>query len=271
MISEADQQVVDAWRNEPAPLLPTLHGFHDRDGYLSESAIRAVSECLKIPIAELWGTVTFYHHFSRHEPGKAAPRVCTGNVCCWKGGEALLEQLQAEGAEPMPCAGRCDEPIPVLWGDRVLVGDRKENLQHRESPLPVANPGGLEECVFAHIREAGRATLSGYVATGGYEGLRKALEGTPEELVAIITESKLAGRGGAGFPTGVKWKAVAEAPGDPKTIVCNADEGEPGCFKDRALMDHDPHALIEGMVLAAYATGASRGFIYLRYEYPETG
>ena len=92
----------------------------------------------------------------------------------------------------------------------------------------------------------------------------------PTEIVEVITESKLAGRGGAGFPTGLKWQAVAEAPGNPKTIVCNADEGEPGCFKDRAILDHDPHAVIEAMVLAAYATGATRGFIYLRYEYPET-
>ena len=86
----------------------------------------------------------------------------------------------------------------------------------------------------------------------------------------MVTDSGLAGRGGAGFPTGLKWKAVADAEGGPKTIVCNADEGEPGCFKDRCLMDYDPHALVEGMVLAAYATGATRGFIYLRYEYPET-
>ena len=76
--------------------------------------------------------------------------------------------------------------------------------------------------------------------------------------------------GGAGFPTWRKWKAVRDAPGDPKSIVCNADEGEPGCFKDRALMDHDPHAILEGMILAGYVTGAPRGFIYLRYEYPDT-
>jgi NADH:ubiquinone oxidoreductase subunit F (NADH-binding) len=93
---------------------------------------------------------------------------------------------------------------------------------------------------------------------------------TPEDLLAVIDDSGLAGRGGAGFPTGRKWRAVREAPGGPKTVVCNADEGEPGCFKDRALMDHDPHAVIEGMVLAGVATGATRGFLYLRYEYPET-
>jgi NADH:ubiquinone oxidoreductase subunit F (NADH-binding) len=92
----------------------------------------------------------------------------------------------------------------------------------------------------------------------------------PGDLLDLVDASQLVGRGGAGFPTGRKWRAVADAEGTPKTIVCNADEGEPGCFKDRVLMDHDPHAVIEGMALAAYATGASRGFIYLRYEYPET-
>ena len=89
-------------------------------------------------------------------------------------------------------------------------------------------------------------------------------------MIDVLKESKLAGRGGAGFPTGMKWQFVREAPGEPKSIVCNADEGEPGCFKDRALMDHDPFAVIEGMTLAGYATGADRGFLYLRYEYPET-
>ena len=131
------------------------------------------------------------------------------------------------------------------------------------------NPGGYEECVFADIRAPGRATLSGYRQSGGYQALQQALAGEPAELVALIADSQLAGRGGAGFPTGQKWQAVAEAPGEPKTVVCNADEGEPGCFKDRALLEWDPHAVIEGMLLAAYATGATRAFIYLRYEYPE--
>ena len=100
--------------------------------------------------------------------------------------------------------------------------------------------------------------------------MKSALEMSPADLVQRVKDSGLAGRGGAGFPTGVKWKAVADAEGHPKTIVCNADEGEPGCFKDRCILDHDPHAVLEGMALAGYATGATRGFIYLRYEYPET-
>ena len=127
------------------------------------------------------------------------------------------------------------------------------------------------ECVFSKIREPGRHTLEGYRATGGYAGLEKAVhEMTPEGVRDTLQASGLAGRGGTGFPTWRKWSAVAEAHGQPKTIVSNADEGEPGCFKDRVLMDADPHAMIEGMIIAAYATGATQGFIYLQYEYPET-
>jgi len=270
MTRNSNQDLINPWRDEPAPLLPVLHAFHDRDGYLSDEALRAVSEGLKIPIAELFGTVTFYHHFSRTPDGRNAPRVCTGSVCCLRGGREMLTQFEAQGAIAMPCAGRCDEPVPVIRGNHVAVGADESSLESRPSPLPPPNPGGLEECVFSKIREPGRSTLDGYRATGGYEGLTRAVRDlTPEEVIEVISESKLAGRGGAGFPTGTKWKAVREAAGTPKSVVCNADEGEPGCFKDRALMEHDPHGVIEGMAIAARATGATLGIVYLRYEYPE--
>jgi len=264
-------RLVDRWIDQPAPLLSALHAYHDRDQLISDDAIREISDGLRIPLAELFGTVTFYHHFSRDEPGQFAPRVCDGPVCRLRGSDDLLESLKDRGACPMPCAGRCDEPIPVLIGHEVLVGETASGLLAKPSPLPPLNPAGSEECVFAHIREPGRATLTGYRATGGYEALEVAIQQLqPTQVIETISASGLAGRGGAGFPTGQKWKAVADASGTPKTIVCNADEGEPGCFKDRAIMDYDPHAVIEGMALAAYATGASRGFIYLRYEYPLT-
>ena len=270
MPKPTNQEIVARWRDQPAPLLAVLHAFHERDGFLSSDALDGVSKGLKIPIAELYGTVTFYHHFSL-QPSGPTLRVCTGNVCRLRGGLELLEALSPKGAKSMPCAGRCDEPVPVLSGSESLVGTSIDTLRAKPSPLPEPNPGGYAECIFAHIREPDRSTLAGYRRTGGYEALSKALrEMTPAQVVGIITESKLAGRGGAGFPTGAKWKAVADAPGHPKSIVCNADEGEPGCFKDRAIMDHDPHTVLEGMVLAGYATGAERGFIYLRYEYPET-
>ncbi|MGJ8724004.1 MAG: NADH-ubiquinone oxidoreductase-F iron-sulfur binding region domain-containing protein [Roseibacillus sp.] len=272
MTGATDEELIEHWKKEPAPLLPLLHAFHDRDGYLSDDALRAVSEGLKTPLADLFGTVTFYHHFSRTPGGLEAPRVCTGNICCFHGGNEILATLKAQGqaASAMPCSGRCDGPVPVLQGHTTLIGTSADNLTPTPSAVPVANPGGIEECVFAKIREPQRNTLDGYRNSGGFEALTNALKGTPEQVIETVTASKLAGRGGAGFPTGIKWKAVADAPGDPKSIVCNADEGEPGCFKDRAVMDYDPYALLEGMIIAGFATGAPQGFVYLRYEYPET-
>lgn len=273
MSTPSNAELIARWKDQQAPLLPLLHDLHSRDGYLSEEALRDVAKGLRIPIADLFGTVTFYHHFARDEGGKARPRVCTSPICSCRGAQELIDELTNQGLnpEPMPCPGRCDEPIPVLHGDTVLTGRSAEALASGPTALPPAPPVGVEECVFQGIRLADRATLPGYRNSGGYQALETAVTSmSPKDVIKAVDESGLAGRGGAGFPTGRKWQAVADAPGGPKTVVCNADEGEPGCFKDRALMDHDPHALIEGMILAAYATGASRAFIYLRYEYPET-
>ncbi|MDG1670064.1 MAG: NADH-ubiquinone oxidoreductase-F iron-sulfur binding region domain-containing protein [Akkermansiaceae bacterium] len=273
MADATNEELIEQWKNEPAPLLPLLHAFHDRDGYLSDDALRAVSDGLKTPLADLYGTVTFYHHFSRTPGGLEAPRVCTGNICCMRGGNEILETLKSQGqaATEMPCSGRCDEPVPVLTGHTTLAGTSADNLKPTPSPIPSPYPGENEECLFSNIRKEGHNTLEGYQANGGFSALTKTLSNaTPEDVIETITASKLAGRGGAGFPTGIKWNAVAECDRHPKSIVCNADEGEPGCFKDRTLMDYDPYALIEGMIIAGFATGAPRGFIYLRYEYPET-
>ncbi len=264
----SDDALIAKWKDQPAPLLGLLHAFHDRDGYLSDDALRTVARALRTPLADLYATVTFYHHFSRQPPGQSAPRVCTGPICCQRGARDLLAQL--DGASEMPCAGRCDQPIPVLIGHQLHTAAPDAALALQPSALPAVNPGGYEECLFAHIRETGRNTIAGYRSTGGYVALNKALQDSPQALVQLVGDSQLAGRGGAGFPTAQKWRAVAQAPGSTKAIVCNADEGEPGCFKDRVLLDYDPHAVIEGMILAAYATGAELGFIYLRYEYPET-
>ena len=271
MTVPTNREVIAQWRDEPAPLLALLHAFHDRDGFISEAVLRDIAVGLRIPLAELFGTLTFYHHFARESPGQSAPRVCTGPVCRLQGGLEILASLKDEGATPMPCAGRCDDCIPVLKSHQVLVGKQTDTLSVQPSPLPPPHPGDGEECIFAEIREPERNTLTGYRRTGGYEALTRALTTfTQTDVIETLKESQLAGRGGAGFPTGMKWESVLNAPGEPKTIVCNADEGEPGCFKDRVILDYAPHAVIEGMTLAAYATGATRGFIYLRYEYPET-
>ena len=269
MTITTDKQILEHWRDEPAPLLPLFHAFCERDSFVSATAVQCIAGALKLPVAEVFGTLTFYHHLGREEGAHSQARVCTGPICKMHGADTLLRET--EGAIPMPCAGRCDEPIPIISGNRVLTGAPGMAPAYRSSALPPPNPGGIDECVFAGIREPERPSLEGYRHGGGYRGLERALrEMTSEQTLELVAESKLAGRGGAGFPTGAKWKAVAAAPGTPKTIVCNADEGEPGCFKDRALLDYDPHAVLEGMAIAAYATGATRGFIYLRYEYPET-
>ncbi|WP_164842291.1 formate dehydrogenase beta subunit [Actinoplanes solisilvae] len=122
---------------------------------------------------------------------------------------------------------------------------------------------------FARVGVTDPLDPDDYVAHGGLAGLRKALEKTPEEVVAEVTDSGLRGRGGAGFPAGIKWKTVAGTPGPLKFICCNADEGDSGTFADRMLMEGDPFTLIEGMAIAAYAVGASEGYIYIRSEYPD--
>jgi NADH:ubiquinone oxidoreductase subunit E len=116
-----EQQLQD----NPAPLLALLHAFHDRDGFVSESAMRAISNGLGIPLADLFGTVTFYHHFSQEAGGLNKPRVCTGPVCRLNGGAECLSALADKGATAMPCAGRCDEPVPVLIGHEQWVGDAR--------------------------------------------------------------------------------------------------------------------------------------------------
>ena len=112
-------------------------------------------------------------------------------------------------------------------------------------------------------------SINEYIAVGGYEACGRALtEMTPEEVIAEIKESGLRGRGGAGFPTGLKWEFTRQTPGEKKYVICNADEGDPGAFMDRSLLEGDPHRIIEGMIIAAYAIGADEGYIYVRAEYP---
>lgn len=108
--------LLNTWRDEPAPVLPLLHAFHERDGHVSDEAISLIADACGIPVADLYGTVTFYHHLSREPGGQGKKRVCTGSICRLRGADALLESLKAEGATAMACAGRCDGPIPVIEG-----------------------------------------------------------------------------------------------------------------------------------------------------------
>ena len=120
--------------------------------------------------------------------------------------------------------------------------------------------------LLTNLNEPGINTLAGYRAHGGYKSLEKALAKKPEDILVEIQKSGLRGRGGAGFPTGMKWSFIAKPPGVPRHLVCNADESEPGTFKDRYLMTHKPHLLIEGMIISSYTLGANTSYIYIRGE-----
>jgi len=156
--------------------------------------------------------------------------------------DLALVQAKIDGAEPYPDLVFLEESDFFTCQNRVVL----KNCGH-------INPDSIEE----------------YEARGGYKALKKALsELSPEEIIQTVTDSGLRGRGGAGFPTGVKWKFCRQAPGTQKYLVCNADEGDPGAFMDRSLLEGDPHAVIEGMVIGAYAIGCTHGYIYVRAEYP---
>ncbi|MFO8034475.1 MAG: NADH-quinone oxidoreductase subunit NuoF [Candidatus Bipolaricaulota bacterium] len=163
------------------------------------------------------------------------------------------------------------EQVPVIVEEHLLKGRLVESLR-----LPSATPAVRSAQVYQRqsrvvLRNCGvidPGNIDEYVAAGGYEALGKALtEMSPEEVVAEVKDSGLRGRGGAGFPTGLKWELVRRASGEPKYVVCNADEGEPGTFKDRLILEGDPHKLVESMVLCGYACGAAQGFVYIRGEY----
>ena len=231
--------------SEPAPFLPMLHAVQERFGWLPESALAQVSDALGLPLAEVFSAASFYHYFRLQPPERVATRPCDGPACSLRGGPRVERGIS--------CPGRCDLASARLEGDR---------MEPFETPLPPET--GEPEFLFRHLRER-RPGLADYRARGGYRGGPE-----PEACLERLRASGLAGRGGAGFPAAAKWRAVRKAPGGPKVVVCNADEGEPGCFKDRALLDHDPHAILDGMLWAGRTVGAAYGLIYLRYEYPQS-
>jgi NADH-quinone oxidoreductase subunit F len=258
-------------------LLPALHAAQKIDGWISESVATEIARSLRVPLADVHGVIEFYSLFYNKPTSKHTIRVCTDAACALKNGEGVLKHLCAHhGLQPgqttedlsltieaSPCLGLCEHAPVALVDDKAETNINPENNTY-ELGRPPSNVFGEMRILTANCGN-GTTSLEKY---GEYSAFKKALSMKPAEVVAEVKASGLVGRGGAAFPTGIKWEGAAKAEADQKYVICNADESEPGTFKDRVLLIDDPHMTIEGMCIAAYAIGATKGYIYIRGEYP---
>ena len=268
--------------------------MQDRAGWVSRGALEYACRRLSIPPADAYGVASFYARFALEERPPLAVHVCDDIACKCAGADALCDALEKgfgpEG-EPnsagsaawyrSPCLGLCDRAPAAL-----IERAGKHHAEARVAPAGYESLSAIlvgewpdtETSMHLQPRKESRLlrrvgivdpeSIDSYVQAGGYTALRRALELGPEGVIREVTDAKLLGRGGAAFPTGRKWDAVAKAPDRPHYMVCNADESEPGTFKDRVLMESDPFAVVEGMTIAALATDCEQGFLYVRTEYP---
>jgi len=247
-------------------LIEHLHLIQDRYGCLSAAHLAALAAEMKLAMTEVYEVATFYHHFDVVKEGETPPpaltvRVCTTYSCAMAGGEKLLaevERMQASGVRvlPAPCIGRCEHAPAAVVGRRTI---------------DAATPAKIAEAVTMGDVEAVAPPYidyAAYRAAGGYELLRECIAGkrSVDAVIAELEHSALRGLGGAGFPTGRKWKIVRAEPA-PRLMAINIDEGEPGTFKDRYYLERDPHRFLEGMLIAAWAVGIDAAYLYLRDEY----
>jgi len=255
-----DGRVSRADRTRRHLLLPALRAAQRRVGWVSEGALGYASRRLDVPPAEAYGVASFYALISLEERPADALHVCTDLSC------QLAGAVVPPGAHPSPCLGLCERAPAAL---RTIAGPEPKEvpLPETEPPLPQRGEPGLRllRRIAAGIDPE---SLDAYRAHGGYSALRRAFELGQEGVIREVSESRLLGRGGAAFPTGSKWEAVARQAVHPHYLVCNADESEPGTFKDRILMESDPFALVEAMTIAAFATGCEHAYVYVRAEYP---
>jgi NADH-quinone oxidoreductase subunit F len=277
-------------------LLPALHAVQEHIGWISPGALNYVCKRLTVPPADAYGVATFYALFSTDPRPGTVVHVCEDIACKCYGSDVLIAELEARfGTEGTvgsdgstwlrsPCLGQCDRaPAAML----TQAGERPE--EHVLAPTDAAgvldamrgqprggNPvtrlpqhGDPSLRLLRRVGHVDPASIDDYRAQGGYRALRRAIELGPEGVIREVVDSKLVGRGGAAFPMGRKWEAVARQPVRPHYLICNADESEPGTFKDRVIVEGDPFSLIEAMTIGAFATSCERGFVYLRGEYPQ--
>lgn len=269
---------------DQSQLLPALLAAQNAFGYVPEEVAVDIGKGCGVPLAEVYGVIEFYDLLTSEPTARTVLRFCTGAMCAQAGSrEQMAAACQRLGVSPgvpsadgaflvqeFACLGLCDHAPAALVGSR-LVGEISAQDIERWLPEQPASTGykllGQPGPLTRRIGQVDPLDLDGYRRTGGLAGLRQALAGPAAAALQQVSEAGLVGRGGAAFPVGIKWQGAASAPGQPKYIVVNADESELGTFKDRVLMEYDPYSLLEGMLIAAYAVGASRGYVYVRGEY----
>ena len=278
-------------RDQRHLLLPVLHALQSSAGWISPGGLRYACERLTVPPAEAYGVATFYAMFSVEPRPTTVLHLCDDIACRVAGAEDLIDEVVREaGSEQVlrsPCLGMCERapaallqtgdsndvafgPVSIERLDPFLHGGPRTTMSGPEAgevaPQTEGTRDGLR--LLRRVGVVDPTSLDDYRAHGGYEALRRAVEIGSEGVIRELKDSKLLGRGGAAFPAGVKWEAVEKQPVRPHYFICNADESEPGTFKDRVLMEHDPFAVLESLTIAGYATGSEKGFIYIRGEYP---
>lgn len=262
--------------------LEVLKDIQTHHSALTIDSVTDAARALKLPPHHLYGMATFYSMLSFEERKKVL-RVCDGPVCWLKratadGGQQTVEEWSSAvdgqwSVERTSCLGLCDRAPAVLVEDEqagpVEASDAKKVCEGwRGVPTDFSEVRkGEVRVMTALIGKINPDSIDDAIANGVYDGLKKALQTAPETVLSEVESSGLQGRGGAGFPVGRKWRFVANEKKTPRYIICNADESEPLIFKDRVLMDTNPHQLLEGMTIAGYACGASEAWIYIRGEY----
>jgi len=251
-------------------LLPALHALQNAKGWISPGGLNHICDALQVPPAEAYGVATFYEMFRVDEPETvgAVTHVCVDAACQIAANDELIAEIEAAGGHVhrSPCLGQCERaPAQFVQGvggpDRVPADEVAVDLR-----IPQQGDPALR--LLKNVGVVDPESLASYLDHGGYAALARAIELGAAAVCDAIADSGLSGRGGAAFPTGVKWKAVADETGRPKHVVANCDESEPGTFKDRVVMESDPFAVVESITLAGFATGAENGWIYIRGEYP---
>ncbi len=287
------KEICAQYSNDRTRLMDIVTAVQKKYYHVSNEAMDLIAAEVGISKVEVRSVVSFYAFFSEKPKGEIAIHVCNDVVDIMKGAEAIAKAFVDElginfgetskdgkfSLEYTPCIGMCDQAPAILVNDIVYTnlsankvkGVIAELKKHGDPTKLVTEYGDgnnahelVESMVANNIKQEGPVIFAEYEAESG---IKKALSMSPDDVIGEVKASKLRGRGGAGFPTGMKWEFTRAAQGDRKFIICNADEGEPGTFKDRVLLTEKYDLLFEGMAIAGYAIGAEEGLIYLRAEY----